>query len=255
MTRQKSDEFYYKQEEWYQNKKAKEQYFEKLYQKQLNTYSDFTFHPYINQVTLEILDIKNNINTNNDDCYKYNINKSQYDDYDMNKGKTIFDKLYEDRYKVNYYNSPENIMSSISFDDNYNYTLYHLKKKNKYKNISPKYLDVYKKKKNNNLIMNKNNSFDNNINININNINPDEKKKKFNYIKSKDGKYKENKEIDNYQWKNSLLNINYAKGRTNDFTYHLNVRQRGAWDPNFLNQITFDKNANTRSIINDIISN
>ena len=33
MTRQKSDEFYYKQEEWYQNKKAKEQYFEKLYQK------------------------------------------------------------------------------------------------------------------------------------------------------------------------------------------------------------------------------
>ena len=83
MTRQKSDEFYYKQEEWYQNKKAKEQYFEKLYQKQLNTYSDFTFHPYINQVTLEILDIKNNINTNNDDCYKYNINKSQYDDYDM----------------------------------------------------------------------------------------------------------------------------------------------------------------------------
>jgi len=290
MTRQKSDEFYYKQEEWYQNKKAKEQYFEKLYQKQLNTYSDFTFHPYINQVTLEILDIKNNINTNNDDCYKYNINKSQYDDYDMNKGKTIFDKLYEDRYKVNYYNSPENIMSSISFDDNYNYTLYHLKKKNKYKNISPKYLDVYKKKKNNNLIMNKNNSFDNNINININNINPDEKKKKrnlkenrsyddintmknqlknsansrnlkkykpnrFNYTKSKDGKYKENKEIDNYQWKNSLLNINYAKGRTNDFTYHLNVRQRGAWDPNFLNQITFDKNANTRSIINDIISN
>ena len=66
MTKQKSDEFYNKQEEWFKNIKAKEQYFEKLNQKQNQTFSNITFHPYINQVSLEILDEKNRMNTNNE---------------------------------------------------------------------------------------------------------------------------------------------------------------------------------------------
>ena len=43
MTKQKSDEFYNRQEEWYKNKKAKEQYFEQLYQIQNSSFSDIKF--------------------------------------------------------------------------------------------------------------------------------------------------------------------------------------------------------------------
>ena len=285
MTKQKSDEFYNKQEEWYKNKKAKEQYYEQLIQKQQNTYSDITFHPYINQVTLEILDIKNNINTNNEEFYKYNINRSQYDDFDVNKGRTIFDKLYEDSFKKNY-NKPDYILNSINYEDNYNYTLYQIKKRDKYKNILPKYLDIYKNDNNkNNKRMNKTinfdiklkkrnlkenksyddintmNSINNNYNdfnnrINSRNLKSNKPQKPYiNNINNNEEKYKRHEEIDNYQWKNTLLSIKSDKRKYNDYTYHINVRQKGAWDSNFLNQIKLDKNANTRSIINDIISN
>ena len=56
-------------------------------------------------------------------------------------------------------------------------------------------------------------------------------------------------------WKNSLLSIKSVQGKPNDYTYHLNVRQKGAWDNNYLNKIVLDKNANTRAIINSIITN
>ena len=46
-----------KQELWL--KKAKIKYMEKLNQKQNLTYSDVTFHPHVNQVSLDILEMKN----------------------------------------------------------------------------------------------------------------------------------------------------------------------------------------------------
>ena len=131
MTKQKSDEFYNKQEEWFKNKKAKEQYFEKLNQKQNQTFSNITFHPYINQVSLEILDEKNRMNTNNEEFYKYNVasNKSQYGDGYLNNRRTIYDKLYEDSFKKYYnnYNNQDYLYNSMNNEDinnyNYNYNL------------------------------------------------------------------------------------------------------------------------------------
>ena len=289
MTKEKSDEFYNKQEEWYKNKKAKEKYFEKVYQMQNHSYSDFTFHPYVNQITLEILNVKNRINTNNDELYKYNItnNKTQYD-LNLNKGKAIFDKLYENSYKKTYI-SQEDLLKSINYDEsiNYNYNMYQMRKKNKFKNIPTKYLDIYKNKENK--IMNKNIcslsqksiSIKNNIqfrkkplktnrsfddinsaryinDINNNTITPRNARKLNQKNKNKqneESKYKKKEEIDNYQWKNSLLNLKSLHGKSNDITYHINIRQRGAWDNNFMNQIMLGKNSNTRAIINSIISN
>lgn len=291
MTKQKSDEFYNKQEEWYKNKKAKEQYFEKLYQMQNHSYSDITFHPYVNQVTLEILDVKNRLNTNNDEFYKYNItnNKSQYD-MDLNKGRTIFDKLYEEGYRKNFI-SQEDFFKSINYDEsfNYNYNIYQMRKKNKYKNIPTKYLDIYKNKENktinkdNNSLSQKNISIKNNIHFRkkplktnksfddinsaryINNMHDNtltprnarklNQKNKQNKQQVEESKYKKNEEIDNYQWKNSLLNLKSLHGKTNDITYHINIRQRGAWDNNFMNNIILDKNENTKALINSIVYN
>ena len=98
MTKQKSDEFFYKQEKWLKNKRARNQYFEKFYQIQNDTYSNVTFHPYVSQATLEILDIKNRLNNDNDEFYKYHIpnSYSQYNNLELNKGRTIWDKLYEE---------------------------------------------------------------------------------------------------------------------------------------------------------------
>ena len=76
MTKQKSDEFFNKQEKWLKNKRARNQYFEKFYQIQNDTYSNITFHPYVSPATLEILDIKNRLNNNNDEFYKYHIPNS-----------------------------------------------------------------------------------------------------------------------------------------------------------------------------------
>ena len=289
MTKQKSDEFYNKQEEWYKNKKAKEKYFEKLYQKQNYTYSDITFHPYINQNTLEILDLKNRNNTNNEECYKYNItsNKTQYGDLYLNQGRTIHDKLYEDSLKKYYnnYNNQEYIINSINYEDtynyNYNYNLYQMRKINKQRSISMKYLDIYKNKKNNkncfycyqkDLNRNKNPTKKNSLKINkssddinsarnlIENPNTSRnikklKQKKNNFIQSEGDKYQKNEEKNNYQWKNSLLSLKPFPGKTSDNTYHINIRQKGAWDDNLINLINLDKNANTRAIITSIISN
>ena len=286
MTKQKSDEFYNKQEAWFKNKKAKEQYFEKLNQKQNQTFSDITFHPYINQVTLEILDLKNRMNTNNDEFYKYNItnNKSQYSDVYLNNGRTIHDKLYEDSFKKYYNNNQEYLLNSNNDEDinnyNYNYNYYKAKKRNKFKSVSAKYLDIYKNRKINKDIIynnrrdlaNKNQLKKNSLKVNkslddinyIRNSNNNSntsrnikkfKQKKNNVIQSEGEKYKKNEENDNYQWKNSLLSLKPLPGKTNDNTYHINVRQKGAWDDNLINLITFDKNANTRAIINSIMSN
>ena len=287
MTQQKSDEFYNKQEEWYKNIKDKEKYFQKLYQKQNYTYSDITFHPYVSQVSLEILNLKNRANTNNDEFYKYNItnSKSQYGDLYLNNGKTIHDKLYEESLKKNYnnFNNQEYVLNSINYEDtynnNYNYNLYQKKKNNKFRSVSAKYLDIDKNKKinkncsyihqknfnnknqvkKNSLKINK--SFDD-INLPMNKIeNPNKlrnlkklKRKKDDFIPGEEDKYKKNEENDNYQWKNSLLSLKSLPGKSNDYTYHINIRQKGAWDVNLINLITFDKNANTKAIINSIIS-
>ena len=288
MTKQKSDEFYNKQKEWFKNKKAKEQYFEKLNQKQNQTFSNITFHPYINQVSLEILDEKNRMNTNNDEFYKYNVasNKSQYVDEYLNNRRTIYDKLYEDSFKKYYnnYNNQDYLYNSMNNEDinnyNYNYNLYQMKKRNKFKSVSAKYLDIYKNKKinkeipynnqrdlNNKIQLKKNSlkinkSLDDINIIKYSNDNSNTsrnikklKQKKNNLIPSEGEKYKKNEENDNYQWKNSLLSLKPFPGKTNDNTYHINVRQKGAWDDNLINLITFDKNANTRAIINSIMSN
>ena len=98
MSKQQSDEFFDKQEKWLKNKRVRNQYFEKFYQIQSDTYSNVTFRPYVSQATLEILDIKNRLNTNNDEIYKYHIPNSfsQYNNWILNKGRTIWDKLYEE---------------------------------------------------------------------------------------------------------------------------------------------------------------
>ena len=80
-------------------------------------------------------------------------------------------------------------------------------------------------------------------------------KNKQNKQQVEESKYKKNEEIDNYQWKNSLLNLKSLHGKTNDITYHINIRQRGAWDNNFMNNIILDKNENTKALINSIVYN
>ena len=291
MTKEKSDEFYNKQEEWYKNKKAKEKYNEKLYQKQNLTFSDATFHPSINQVTLEILDLKNKINTNNDEFYKYNIanSNSQYGDLYLNNRRTIFDKLYEEGFKKNC-NNQDYFLRSINYDDsynyNYNYNIYQIRKKNKIKSMSNKILELNQSKrfnknctycdqkkininnelqiKKHNLIVNKSfddiNSARNMFNVNdISGTSRNRRKIKLNnklnsQEKNEEDKYKKNEEYDNYLWKHSLLSLDPLQGQSNDYTYHLNVRHKGAWDNNITNLIPLDKNPNTRSIIKSILS-
>ena len=289
MTKQKSDEFYFRQEQWYKNKIAKEKYYQKYYQIQNYSYSDATFHPTVNQVTLEILDLKNRANTNNDECYKYNITNSKrqiYNTYE-NNGRTIFDKLYDDRYKKTQM-SQEDFLRSINYDENFNYnynhSLYQKKKNSKYKNIAPRYLDIYKSQQY--IMMNKNRSYlsygyiyekipskKKKLKINrsfdylstakyfndagISSRNTKKIKNKninYNYYNiSEEEPYKKKEEINNYLWKNSLLSLKSSPGITNDITYRLNIRQKGAWDNNVPNRIMLNRNVNTRSILSSMM--
>ena len=291
MTKQKSDEFYFRQEQWYKKKKANEKYYEKYYQLQNYSFSEATFHPSINQVTLEILDLKNRANTNNDECYKYNITNSrrQFCDTYENNGKTIFDKLYDDRYKK-IHMSQEDFLRSINYDENFNYnynhSLYQKKKKNKYKNISPRYLDIFKSQEYKMLNKNRsflsygymhgkippkkkqlkiNRSFDyfgtakyfNDAGISSRNTKKIKNKNinyNYNYYNiSEEEPYKKKEEINNYLWKNSLLSLKSSPGITDDITYRLNIRQKGAWDKNVPNKIMLNRNVNTRSILSSIM--
>jgi len=278
MSKQKSDEFFYKQEKWLKNKRARNQYFEKFYQIQNDVYSNVTFHPYVSQATLEILDIKNRLNNDNDEFYKYHIpnSYSQYNNLELNKGRTIWDKLYEEA------GQKKNCCEEHSLKD-----LMPLKKKssNRFKNISSKYFELYsnpdktnRKKRVNNIsnsfeknnkkmikMKTVNNSFDNKYNLgDLNSMNTTahfgEKKKEnkrrsfyecddineYNY-------YKKKQEKEKFHWRNSLLKLKPLNPEVSDYTYHLNIMQMGAWNDNFVNKVTFDGNAKARSVINLMI--
>ena len=273
MTKQKSDEFFEKQEKWLKNKKVNNQYFEKFYQIQNDTYSDITFKPYVSQASLEILDIKNRLNTNNDDFYKYRIPNSfsQYNNFLLNKGRTIWDKLYEEAFQEK--NCCED--SFIKYNN--------IKKKDKFKNVSSKYFDIYNQKDNNKVrnkrninkstdikpnhhnkkikakIMNKSfddRSINNNINSNSNigNIDKKNQNKKRNVFEANDNNennyYKMKNEKEKFHWRNSLLNIKPLYSEPNDFTYHLNIMQCGAWNDNYVNKVTLNDDTKCKSVIN-----
>lgn len=278
MTKQKSDEFFYKQEKWLKNKRARNQYFEKFYQIQNDTYSNVTFHPYVSQATLEILDIKNRLNNDNDDFYKYHIpnSYSQYNNLELNKGRTIWDKLYEEA------GQKKNCCEEHSLKEFKPLTK---KSSNRFRNISSKYFDLYsnpdktnKKKRNNNInnsfdnnnkkmikMKTVNNSFDNKYNLDeLNNMNTTAHfgKKKENKRRSfyecddinEYNYYKMKQEKEKFHWRNSLLKIKPpVNAEINDYTYHLNVMQTSAWNDNFVNKVTFDGNAKARSVINLMI--
>ena len=274
ITKQQSDKFFEKQEKWLKNKKVSNQYFEKFYQIQNDTYSNITFKPYVSQASLEILDIKNRLNTNNDDFYKYRIPNSfsQYNNLLLNKGRTIWDKLYEEAFQ-------EKKCCEDSFIK-YN----NIKKKNKFRNVSSKFFNIYNQK-DKNKIRNKRNlnksieikpnnnnkkiktkkmnkSFDdknNNNNINIKssrgNIAKNNNNKKRNIFESHDdineyNYYKMKNEKEKYHWRNSLLNIKPLYSKPNDFTYHLNIMQCGAWNDNYVNKVTINDDTKCKSVIN-----
>ena len=218
MTKQKSDEFFEKQEKWLKNKRVNNQYYEKFYQIQNDAYSDMTFKPYISQATLEILNLKNRLNTYNDEYFKYNIPNSfsQYNNLILNKGKTIWDKLYEDAFKEK---------SCYEGEEDFKYN--NFTKKGKFKNVSSKYFDLYNKK--DNKIKNKRNK----------NNSTDIKKKNIKKIKAK----MQNKSFDD---KNKTLNLNEINNinNINNINYINNI--------NNINTINSINNINNINIINNM---
>jgi hypothetical protein len=284
ITKQRSDQFFDRQEKWLKSKRDRNQYFEKFYQIHNDNYSNVTFRPCISQATLEILDIKNRINTNNDEVYKYNIpnSQNQYDNFILNKGRTIWDKLYEESFQKKRCLELQDVKD---YNKNNNY----LKKRNKFKNVTSKYLDLYKKDiskmgskrnrnnsfdyKNNLKKLRANKSFDDNRknmkrNICIddsNSITPNLGKNKDNnniykrrsFYEFNDvneyNYHKKKKEKEKFHWRNSLLKLKPNFTDPYDNTYHLNIMQTGAWNDNYLNKITLNENSKCRSVINLVI--
>jgi len=119
---QKSVDFFNKQENWLKNKKDRNL---NQNQNKNSTYSKSAFHPYINRATLEILDIKNSLNINNDEIYKYNIaiGNNPYNILKLNKGKTIWDKLYQEGRKNKSYDNG-NMIKESSLKKKHNKFLY-----------------------------------------------------------------------------------------------------------------------------------
>ena len=276
ITKQQSDDFFDKEIKWLKNKKAKNQYFENFYQIQNDTYSNVTFRPYVSQATLQILDIKNRLNTYNDEIYKYHIPNSfsQYNHFILNKGRTIWDKLYDEAgQKKSFYDE------QLTMDNNNK----NIRKKDRFKNVSSKFFDIYldkdkiknKRNKNKSFNLKQNNldnkrgnkSFDDKNYANArnsnspNNINGKVKKKKENKRRSffayNDAEeynyYKMRKQKEKFHWRNSLLKIKPIFTQIIDSTYHLNIMQSGAWNDNYVNKITFNDNTKCKSVI-DLIN-
>ena len=281
ITKKQIDDFFEKQENWLKNKAVSNQYFEKFYQIQNDTYSDMTFRPFISQASLEILDIKNRLNVNNDEFYKYKIpNTNSYNDYNnyiLNKGRTIYDKLYDEAFQ-----------KKDCFEEQIIKYNYNIRQRDRFRNIPSKFFDIYKNKSDNalnNNQRNKYNSFDDKQNKfkkikgkmvnksyddkykikNLNNLNNKnasmgnlKKKKKsykrrsfFEYSDANEYNYfKMKKEKEKYHWRNSLLKIKPLYSEPNDFTYHLNIMQTGAWNDNYVNKITLNENSKCKSVIN-----
>ena len=244
------------------------------------TLSDATFHPYINKVSLDILEMRNRVNSNNDNIYKYNITNNKSQDLNSNKGRTIYDKLYQDSFKK--YNNIQDYFKSVNYYDayneNYNYNIYQIKKRNRFKSFSTKFLNAEKNKK----ISKKFASFQqrnlndldifkrNKIKMNktLDEINKSRKIKNiskpsrnFKYLNQNISNYdwsyrdinKRKKENDEYKLRKKLMNLKTFNNNSIDTTYHLNVRENGAWEMESINYI-IDKRANTRYVVNSIIN-
>ena len=103
-----------------------------------------------------------------------------------------------------------------------------------------------------------NKSFDdkniNNYNDSIPNIGNIDKKnmnKKRIVFESNDANYYKMKNKKNeFHWRNSLLNIKSLYSEPNDFTYHLNIMQCGAWNDNYVNKVTINDDRKCKSVIN-----
>ena len=224
--------------------------------------------------------MRNRVNSNNDNIYKYNITNNKSQDLNSNKGRTIYDKLYQDSFKK--YNNIQDYFKSVNYYDayneNYNYNIYQIKKRNRFKSFSTKFLNAEKNKK----ISKKFASFQqrnlndldifkrNKIKMNktLDEINKSRKIKNiskpsrnFKYlnqnISNYDGSYrdinKRKKENDEYKLRKKLMNLKTFNNNSIDTTYHLNVRENGAWEMESINYI-IDKRANTRYVVNSIIN-
>ena len=99
-------------------------------------------------------------------------------------------------------------------------------------------------------------SINNNINSNSNigNIDKKNQNKKRNVFEANDNNennyYKMKNEKEKFHWRNSLLNIKPLYSEPNDFTYHLNIMQCGAWNDNYVNKVTLNDDTKCKSVIN-----
>ena len=239
---------------------------------------------FILMLILDILEMKNKINSDNDDIYKYNItnNNNRSQDLILNKGKTIYDKLYQDYFKKyrnlqDYFNKSVNYYDS--YNKNYNYNIYKIKKRNKFKSSSAKFLNSGNNKKDikkygsfhQKNINNKEAFKKNNLKINktMDELNTIWERKDIsqasrnlrklkqnisNYGQSEKGKNKKKKANDNFKWKNKLINLKSLTDKSVDETYHLNIRQNGAWKMDSINFVD-DKKPSTRDVIKSMITN
>ena len=245
---QKSNDFFNEQINWLKNKKERNL---NQNQNKNSTDSKITFHPYISRATLEILDIKNRLNNNNNEIYKYNILNGNipYNNLKLNKGRTIWDKLYQEGRK-NKSCDNGNMIKESSLKKNPNKFVYldldNCKNKIKNKlNINNSFYNKNKKKKPISKFFDDKNC-------------QNHKKKKENtrssFLECDDIKeynyYKIKKEKEKYHWRNSLLKMKPLYLEPNDGTYHLNIMQTSAWNDNYVNKITFDGNKKCRSVIN-----
>jgi len=248
--KQKSDVFFNKQVKWLKNKKEK--YLNQNKNENSNN-SKITFRPYISRATLEILGIKNRLNNNNDEIYKYNVNdgNSPCNNLKLNKGITIWDKLYQEGRKNKNYQNGNMIKENSLKKKPYKFSNSDLDEKNKIKNK----LNI------NNSLNNKNKkkksickSFEDK---NLRNHRKKKENKRISFLECADIKeynyYKIKKEKEKFHWRNSLLKMKLLYLEPNDVTYHLNIMQTSAWNDNYINKITFDENKKSRSIINLII--
>ena len=73
-------------------------------------------------------------------------------------------------------------------------------------------------------------------------------------VKVKKEKIKKKKANDNFKWKNKLINLKSLTDKSVDETYHLNIRQNGAWKMDSINFVD-DKKPSTRDVIKSMITN
>lgn len=256
ITAKEMNSFYLSQERWYENKENKIQN-KKMIIDINKENNESTFHPVVNQTTIEYDTNKISQLSQSNHQLRNKSRRTNSLDRNYNNKETVFDKLYKQSEEYN------DRLQAIQEQYSLNFVPCTNKRKNK--KIASKYYNIFLNKSTDNIDKNKSKNESKSVDfdeIKVYSIKNNQKIIKNNLALNKKNNNKSIDVVDENKVKNKMSNLGKndwtktllklekeGENKNNDYTYHLNVMDSGAWNENSVNQVRIHPNSKYKNLL------